>query len=498
MKIVTHSLAAILSVAPSGAAGARVTATSVAAPVPEAVLGPVAIEAPIVTSHVGTFGGRTVRYDAVVEPFVTSDLSGKPVAKLVAASYIAKAGDRRRPVLFVFNGGPIIAAMPLHMGMFGPKRIAAPDDITTDPASFTVVDNAYSPLDVADVVVFDPAGTGYSRVLPGVAPASQFSTAADARQLAQLVGQWLERHGRKGSPVYLVGESYGTLRAPEAAYQLRATDTPVSGLILLGQALNIIEYSQRRDNVTSYAVSLPTLAAIGWWHGKANRKGRDFDTFLREAAAFGEGEYLSVLFLGNRAPAARREAVARRLEEFTGLPADAFLKADLKVSKIQYQQSLLPGFVLNSNDARYKQSVAATDPVSGGFPRYDAATVEHFRSFLNVPATAGTYATAAPTKGNGLNDWNWDKEKSPFGDWPWVSQVRELMAADPTFRVLVGNGTYDTLTTVGAMDLLAAQSGWPRERVRTRRYDGGHMMYTVEAAAKAVNDDIHAMLGGRW
>jgi carboxypeptidase C (cathepsin A) len=322
------------------------------------LIAPVRINGPIVTHHNGVFAGKTVAYDAVVEPFDTLDLSGRPATRLVATAYIGQSSGSRgattaRPVLFVFNGGPISASYPLHLGMFGPRRIAIPDDIKADPATFRVVDNIYSPLDVADVVIFDPASTGFSRTLPGVDPQSQFSTAEDSRQLAQLVNLWIKRHSRQGSPIYLVGESYGTMRAPEAASQLQKTDTPVAGLFLLGQALNIVEYSQRRDNIVSYAVSLPTLAAIGWWHNKAERKGRSFDRFIKDAQDYGAGEYLSVLFLGDRASGSRKQAVARKLQEFTGLPAQTYLKADLKVAKTQYQRELFPGFVLDTNDARY-------------------------------------------------------------------------------------------------------------------------------------------------
>lgn len=478
-------------------AAAVIAAGGLAAPamaqVDPATLGPVEITSPIVTRHTGTFGGAAVSYDAIVESFDTLDLEGRPATRLVATSYIARDAGADRPVIFVFNGGPIAATTPLHMGLVGPKRLAIPDDLEADPATFEVVDNLLSPLDAADVVIFDPASTGYSRVLPGVDPRSQFSTAEDSRQLAQLVQGWTARHGRKGSDIYLVGTSYGTLRAAEAAHQLQQTDTPVAGLMLLGQALNIVEYAQRRDNIVSYAVSLPTLAAIGWWHGKADRAGRDLEQFVREASDYGAGEYLAVLFLGDRAPVARREAVATRLQEFTGLPAATFLAADLKVSKPQYLRELLPGFVLDTNDGRRKTPVGSR-PVSSG---YGAAATAHFRDFLQVPASAGEYSTAFPTSG-GLNAWDWAENKSPFGDWPWVGQVREIMVANPEMRVFVGNGYYDTLTTVGAMDLLVAQSGWPSDQVRSGYFDGGHGMYDLERSAQAVADEIRALVRREW
>ena len=455
-------------------------------------LAPVAIDTPIVTHHVGTFSGRKVAYQAMVEPFVTADLAGKPATRLIATSYIADKADSARPVMFVFNGGPIGATAPLHMGLFGPKRIAVPDDITRDPSTFKQVDNVYSPLDIVDIVIFDPASTGYSRMLPGVDPHSQFTTAEDSRQLAQLVGLWVKAHHRTGAPLYLVGESYGTLRAPEAAHQLQGTATPISGLFLLGQAANIIEYAQRRDNIVSYAVSLPTLAAIGWWHGKVVREGRTFDQFIKDAQDYGAGEYLSVLFLGNRAPAERRRAVAAKLQDFTGLPAETFLKADLKVAKTQYQRELLPGKVLDTNDARYAVSSGRT----GASPDYGQSAQDYFHDFLAVPVAAGVYSVDIPT--GGLNSWNWDAQKSPFGDWPWVGYLRQLMTDDPKFRLFVGNGYYDTQTTLGAMDYLVAQSGLPQNRVRTRYFQGGHMMYTVEASAKALSGEIHDMVAHRW
>ncbi|MFT4198435.1 MAG: hypothetical protein QM601_11100, partial [Pseudoxanthomonas sp.] len=204
-------------------------------------LEPVTLPSPVITRHHGIFNGQRLAYDAIVESFTTTALDGTITARLVSTSYVAvKPSSIARPVLFAFNGGPIAASTPLHFGLLGPQRLAVPDDLHADASTFKLVDNRYSPLDVADIVIFDPASTGYSRVADGVAPASQFSTRADSRQLAQLVQAWLQRHGRQGAQVYLLGESYGTLRAPEAATQLKQAGTAVAGIILLGQAANII------------------------------------------------------------------------------------------------------------------------------------------------------------------------------------------------------------------------------------------------------------------
>ena len=142
---------------------------------------------PLVTAHTGVFGGKHVAYQASVEAFVVADASGKPAARVVDISYIANGARASRPVLFAFNGGPITPSDVIHMGMLGPKRVAIPDDVTAGPSTYKVVDNVYSPLDVADIVFIDPASTGFSRVLDGVDPKSYFSVTADAQQVAQFI-----------------------------------------------------------------------------------------------------------------------------------------------------------------------------------------------------------------------------------------------------------------------------------------------------------------------
>ncbi len=474
-----------------------------APPQPEA-LGPVNISEPIVTRREGTFHGRRVAYDAIVEPFVVNNAEGRPAARLVITSYIARnVPSANRPVLFVFNGGPIFASFPLHLGAFGPRRVAVPDDVNADLSAVQLVDNLYAPLDFADVVIFDVANTGYSRTLEGIAPESYFSNTADAQQLVELVREWSRRHDRVGSPKYLVGESYGTMRAAEAAAQLQATDMPVDGIVLYGQALNIIEYAQRRGNIISYAVSLPTLAATAWHHNRAERRGRSFDQFMRESQDYGAGEYLSVLFLGDTAPLARRQAVARRLQEFTGLSAEEYMRRNLRITKVEYQRLLLPGRLLDTNDARYSYALDPANP--NGPPPAGTVTLSSvfFRAFPGYLANElragglGTYSLSSPATG-GLNGWDWGPNKSPFGDWPYVARVGAIFEANPNFRVMVANGYTDTQTTIGAMDYLVSQSGWPRERVRTVYYPGGHMFYTVEASLAASMRDLRAMVTRQW
>ncbi|MEY4239409.1 MAG: hypothetical protein RL339_2010 [Pseudomonadota bacterium] len=449
-------------------------------------------------AQTGTFGGRKLAYSACVERYAAQDASGQPAASLTAISYVARParkGPANRPVLFVFNGGPIVSSFILHMGAFGPKRLAVPDDISVPLDQFKLVDNPYAPLDVADVVFFDPAGTGFSAVAPGVAPESQFSVTADARQLQQLVLGWTRAHGREASPVYLVGESYGTLRAPAAAEQLLAAGRPPAGLILIGQAVNIIEYAQRPGNIISYAVSLPTLAATAWWHDKAERRGRTFEQFMTDAKAYGGGEYLSVLFAGDSAAPDRVAAVARELQAFTGILAEEWQRRCLRMSKVEYQRALFPGERLGTNDARYRGPASGPDPFSAVTDVYGQNFLRYLASDLGVESNGYRLYHAGV---GGLAGWDWGPNKTPFGDWPYGTAITALMQGSPDFRLFVSNGYYDTQTTVGAMDYLVNQGGWPRERVRTKTYQGGHMPYSIETSLAELSADVRAMVNKEW
>ncbi|TNE66587.1 MAG: peptidase S10 [Alphaproteobacteria bacterium] len=452
----------------------------------------------------GTFHGKAVSYSATMAKTPVADADGKPGAELVSFAYVAD-GTRAaadRPVMFVFNGGPIVSAQYLHMGLLGPKRVAFDDDITTTPAAYSIVDNDLSILDVADLVFVDPASTGFSRVVDGKDFRDYFSVKADAQQVAAFIATWLKDNERTNSPLYVFGESYGTMRAPEVVGQLAAMPEPIlaDGVILFGQAANIIEYAQRPANIISYVASLPTLTATGWYHGKVKAGKGGIDALLSKSRAFANGEYLQALFDGNSISPARKKSVAKKLEALSGIPADYYLAHDLRISKEEYRQELLKDqkLLLGRADARYTAPITdkgrAPDP-SGVLSN---ALQDEFRTYLG--ATFGiqdtsAYMNAAPVKG--LGDWDWGAAGGPFADFPYQKPLNMLMEKNPKFRVMVSNGYYDTQTTMGAAEYLVKQAGWPKDRTELKYYPGGHMAYTIGATAVAVTDDLRAFVGGK-
>jgi len=466
-----------------------------------------ALHPPAITKHSGVFNGVRVAYTATVEETIVPDAGGRPAARIVSTAYTADGADRAtRPVLFICNGGPISPSHPLHMLALGPRRLAIPADLAADSSSFRVVDNTYTVLDVADLVFFDPASTGWSRTLEGVEPRVYYSVDADAQQMAAFVGQWLRQQGRRGAPVFLLGESYATIRVPETVRKLLRLTEPIvpAGIFLMGQAANQLEINTRPYNILSAVAGLPTIAATAWYHQAIDRKGRTVEQVMDEAWRWAGTEYLPALFKGSSLDSAARERIAHRLQEWSGIPSAYFLANDLRIVRTTYMRELFRarGLKLGWDDARYVGPVTGPEPDAAPSQAAYTALLRHFRETLGVTRTDEYRRRQFPVLGPdgrpapGAGAWVYSPVGSPFDDFPYTASVTEAFRRNPAFRVLVGSGIYDMKTTVGAADYLVAQSGWPRERVRSGYYEGGHMAYTNEAALARFAADVRLLITG--
>ncbi|MGL9751059.1 MAG: S10 family serine carboxypeptidase-like protein [Symbiopectobacterium sp.] len=96
---------------------------------------------------------------------LNTDVPDEPIATLSYVAYFKSvdktAKPENRPITFIYNGGPGSSSVWLHMGGLGPKRVvtSTPDKPVLPP--YPVIDNAYSLLDVSDLVFIDAPGTGF-------------------------------------------------------------------------------------------------------------------------------------------------------------------------------------------------------------------------------------------------------------------------------------------------------------------------------------------------
>jgi carboxypeptidase C (cathepsin A) len=463
---------------------------------------------PTVTRHTGNFQGQQVSYAGLVEDFDLPASGNLSAVQIVAVSYIAESADSGvRPIAFVFNGGPIAASSIFHMSAFGPRRLDMADDQTADPNGFSVVDNPNFPIDELDVVFFDPAGTGFSRAAEGHVE-EHFSVDADARQAAAFIRAWCERHGRTESPKVLVGTSYGTIRAARLAELLVTGEAPLrlDGVYLLGQALNIIEISQRPDNIVALAIALPTLAVAGWYHGKVDHRGKTLEQHLDAVREFASNTYLPALYRGTAVQPTELQGLAGELQKLTGLAAGLFVQHRLRVTKDILRVELLKaeGKRLSVYDCRYTAPLDGpatndpttwlSDPSVRVIPAVQKAFAKHLREFLAFDSKED-YRLMPPEIKDALKEWDWGNA-SPFADWPYAASMRRAMQAQHHLKVIVGIGRHDTTTTIGGSEYVVAQSGWPADRVAISYYDGGHMSYFFEPSLGQFLADVRGLARG--
>ena len=435
------------------------------------------------TRHEGVFNGRRLVYDAMVEPTVLTGAAGQPTARFVGAEG-PTAG--KRPVIFAFAGGPSNAATAYHMRLLGPRRIMEPPP-GADPSDFTLTDNRSSVLDVADVVLVDTAETGFSRILPAGDRRAFYSLNGDTRSIEQFMAAWLKAHDRESSPRYVMGGSYGSVRAIRIGWDLRQS-APVDGVIMTANSSMIREMT----GVIGQAAGLPPMTMTALYHGKIARNGRSDAEVADDAYTFAMGAYLPALARVQDLSFAARAHLADELEAFTGISGAVFLDSDLELGDGQFSSLLLKdrGLVLDDRlDGRSAVPVGQSAKPDGA---ERALFDTYMRDELGVTYPMSEYRSAAPDTGS----WTFQGPNGePRNDWSKL--LREQMAANPRMRVLSANGYYDLTSSFGQARQLFSRTRLPRDRITVREYPGGHALYQTPDTAARLSQDIRDMLAAR-
>src|ERR1700758_1115140 len=269
-----------------------------------------------------------------------------PTARMFYVAYFKKdAKPEERPLTFFYNGGPGSSTVWLHMGSLGPKHVVTSGDEHLPAATYRLVDNANSLLDASDLVFIDMPGTGFGRIAGKDADKAFWGVDEDAGAFARFIARFITKYGRWNSPKYIFGESYGTTRSAVLANILENShNVDLNGVILLSQIFNFTtDIDSPRDNPgmdLPYELALPTYAATAWYHKKLPQQPPALEPFLKEVEDFAMGPYAHALALGTDVSDAEKKQVAEKLHQYTGLPADYFEKANLRVSGGQFEKTL--------------------------------------------------------------------------------------------------------------------------------------------------------------
>ena len=214
------------------------------------------------THHSVTLRGKSLSYTATASRLPVKNDTGQTEAQMFYVSYTLEgaANQSKRPLTFVFNGGPGSATIWLHMGCFGPKRVALLPDGAMPPPPFRWEDNINTILDRTDLVFVDAIGTGYSRATTPELGKKFWSVSGDIAAFGEFIRLFLQRNSRWTSPIYLAGESYGTTRAAGLSGYLVDHGVALNGVILISTILNFQTISFDTGNDLPYVLYLPTYA----------------------------------------------------------------------------------------------------------------------------------------------------------------------------------------------------------------------------------------------
>lgn len=444
------------------------------------------LPARVETRHTIALADRPLDYRAVAETIGLTDQRGKPVASVYTVSYLADAPPAPRPVAFVFNGGPGAASVFLHLGALGPRILDTPADGTVPYPPYRLIDNPATWLRFTDLVFVDPVGTGFSHGKGKEEnPDKPFwNIQSDLNSLGAVVRRWLTRHERWSAPVFLVGESYGGLRAAALAGRLPGdVGVTLSGLVLVSPALDVDLLHPDVSNALAPAFELPSYAASAAALAGKPWTAKD----AAEVERFALSDYL-VGLAGLKGVPADGDRFIARLAAMIGLGDDIVRRERGRVDDRTFVRELrrAQGEILSVYDATVRRPAAA-DPRDdrAGDPVLDPAVAAYTAAFdIYAPAALG-YRTERPYRvlpHEVSQQWDWDGARGGAGGLGLaLSSLEKTLLAHPETKLLIVNGRYDLVTPYLASRWLVDQLALPeavRAAIRLRVYDGGHMMYT--------------------
>ncbi len=256
-----------------------------------------------------------------------------------------------------------------------------------------------------------------------------------------------------------------------------------------------------------YVLTLPTYTAAAWYHHALPNQPADLEPLLAEVEKFAIGTYWPALMAGNTLPADRRAEIAARLHDYTGLPVDYILKADLRINVGEFGKNLLGSdtttgrldtrFAGPTIDALSKE--ADYDPQAASIA---SAYVSAFNDYVRRTLKFGNNMTY---KAEADIEKSWDYLHQPPGapiKMPQATNVEPdlafAMKTNPNLKVMMNGGYFDLATPFFAatyeLQQLPIQPSL-QKNIEMHYYTSGHMVYAHEPDLKALHDNVATFIG---
>jgi carboxypeptidase C (cathepsin A) len=443
---------------------------------------------PVTTHHSILINNQPFEYTATTGRMPLKDDAGNVEAWIFFVAYTRKVEEATdsaaRPLMFSFNGGPGSASVWLHLGAVGPKRVRMKDDGDLPPPPYVLEDNALTWLEHTDLVFIDPVGTGYSRPATAELGKKFWSLDGDIASVGDFILKYLTKYKRWLSPLFLVGESYGTTRAAGLSSYLVERGVAFNGILLVSSILNFQTARFAPGNDLPYVLFLPTYTATAYCHNCLSPELQaDLNATLKEVEAWALGEYSAALAAGDRLTEAQRADIAAKLARYTGLSEEYCADSDLRIEIFRFCKELLrkQRRTVGRLDSRFK-GIDATgvsehpdyDPSMTAIrPPYTAAFNHYVRADLGYEQELTYHILGGGIHGRW--DWNSDNTYADTGE-----ALRAAMCRNPYMKLFVASGYYDLATPYFATEYTLAHLGLDpelRKNITTSEYRAGHMMY---------------------
>lgn len=455
-------------------------------------------EAPVVTKHTLKADGKTLSYSVTTGHMpIRNERSGEIEARIFFMAYTLDNPPAGRPLMFSFNGGPGSASVWLHLGALGPKRVKMLDNGFLPPPPYELMDNESTWLTDTDLVFIDPVGTGYSRAAKQELASKFFGVQGDLESVGEFIRMYLGRYERWSSPLFLVGESYGTTRAAGLSNLLFEKGIGLNGILLVSNVMNFQTLLFAPGNDLPLTLIFPSYTATAWYHKKlpSDLQSKPLKQVLAEAEAFATGGLAGAFLRGDRMTAAERASVVTEFSRLTGLNRTFVEENNLRVELNEFLKELLRDqrLTVGRLDSRFtgidrdaSGNGTEFDPSMTAIrPPYTAAFNDYVRRDLGFKSDLEYYIL-----GGGITSpWNWGTNNG-FADTSVA--LNSAMRKNPYMKIFVGSGYYDMATPYFATEYNLAALGLDpaiRKNISVSYYEAGHMMYIEKNSLKKLKED---------
>jgi carboxypeptidase C (cathepsin A) len=454
---------------------------------------------PVVTHHQIAVNGKTFSYTATTGRLPIKRGDGKVEAEMFFVAYTLDGQDSgKRPLTFAFNGGPGSASVWLHMGALGPKRVVLQSNGFMPAAPYRLEDNPDTLLDHSDIVMVDAMATGYSRAATPELTKKFLGVKGDVQAFGEFIRLYLSRYDRWSSPLFLLGESYGTTRAAGIAGYLADHGIAFNGVTLLSMAVDFQTLEWNKSNDLPYFLLVPTFNMIAGYHHKlATDLSPDMAKTRDEVVRWSMTDYALALGKGDALTPEERRKVVEQLSRYIGLRPEVIEAHNLRIDVPTFTQELLldQKLIAGRLDGRFTSpnpdgDDREYDPTSAAIlPPYTSAFYNYLRTELNykidMPYRVFAYDEV------GFQKWEWGNAVEGFPS--TAGGLRSAIIKNPYMKILVMEGYYDLATPFAAanwtMDHLDLNPQF-RQNISYATFNSGHMVYIDRSQHDKMKKDL--------